>query len=435
MNTIESVKIQKFWGDKEVILRFRPDVNFLIGVNGSGKTTIINLIAATLNADFTTLDRINFEKIHIELKPIIKDSKTKKTAFIEVEKAENNSSPFSKILFKIKNYDDNDFKKYNLGDLEEETFIRFRDMNYIYHHSGMRAPSPKSKERDINKAIESLVNVSWLSIHRISSTAKRNEERSFESTIDLKIQELQIELVKYFSLLNRRYALETERFQKYIFTSLIDANPDETFTFERNIDSEKEKASLKQIFKHFEISERNINTKLERFFQIYEASLAKIESNQNLRINDIIHVVGIRKIHSIVQEWQAVLEKQKLINKSKDTFLAVINNLLQRKELFINEKNELTVRTQSGKIFPPTILSSGEKQLLIILGQSLLQEEKVHIYIADEPELSLHVEWQEKLVTSLKSLNPNSQIIFATHSPDIVGKFSNSVIKVEEAIK
>jgi predicted ATPase len=115
--------------------------------------------------------------------------------------------------------------------------------------------------------------------------------------------------------------------------------------------------------------------------------------------------------------------------------LHVINTLLQRKELFISEKNELTVKTQSGKIFPLTNLSSGEKQLLIILGQSLLQEENVHIYIADEPELSLHVEWQEKLVSSLKSLNPNSQIIFATHSPDIVGGFSRSVINVEEVVK
>jgi len=73
--------------------------------------------------------------------------------------------------------------------------------------------------------------------------------------------------------------------------------------------------------------------------------------------------------------------------------------------------------------------------LLIILGQSLLQEYSNHVYIADEPELSLHVDWQEKLVSNLKNLNPNSQIIFATHSPDIVGNFYDSIIKVEEAIK
>ena len=92
------------------------------------------------------------------------------------------------------------------------------------------------------------------------------------------------------------------------------------------------------------------------------------------------------------------------------------------------------VRTQSEKIFSLTNLSSGEKQLLIILSQSLLQESNAHIYIADEPELSLHVEWQEKLVSSLQKLNPNSQIIFAMHSPDIVGEFNSSVIKVEEVI-
>ncbi len=130
------------------------------------------------------------------------------------------------------------------------------------------------------------------------------------------------------------------------------------------------------------------------------------------------------------------IERKKIsINKPKHTFIDEVNNLFQRKKIYINERNELLIETQSGKIFPLIHLSSGEKQLLIILGQSLLQENNLHVYIADEPELSLHVEWQEKLVSSLKSVNPNSQIIFATHSPDIVGNFSNSIIKVEEIIK
>jgi recombinational DNA repair ATPase RecF len=51
MNTIDTVTIVNFWGDKQVVIKFRDDVNFLIGVNGSGKTTIINLVAATLKAD------------------------------------------------------------------------------------------------------------------------------------------------------------------------------------------------------------------------------------------------------------------------------------------------------------------------------------------------------------------------------------------------
>ena len=62
MNKIDKVRIDGFWIDKTVEFKLKDDVNFLIGVNGSGKTTIINLVAATLNADFATLDRFQFKK-------------------------------------------------------------------------------------------------------------------------------------------------------------------------------------------------------------------------------------------------------------------------------------------------------------------------------------------------------------------------------------
>jgi len=435
MNKIEKVVIEKFWGDKTITLKFQEDVNFLIGVNGSGKTTIINLIAATLKADFATLDRIKFSKISITLKPQIIDSKTQKTAFIEVDKTEKDDSPYQNIIFKIKRYDDVEPKKYLLDELEEANFYR-HPPEYVVHYTVNRRMSRGHKyERDINKALQDLVNVSWLSIHRTSATSMRREERSFESTIDLKIEELQIDLVKYFSLLNRKYAIETENFQKFIFESLIDPIQDKSYSFETHINVEKEKDSLKQIFRYFKINERIINTKLDSYFTSYDKSLKKVENKEGLEIHDFGFLIGTRKIQSIVQEWNKVIDKQKSINKSRDTFLSVINNLLGHKEFLINEKNELIVKTENNKILSLIGLSSGEKQLLIILGQSLLQEENVHIYIADEPELSLHIEWQEKLVSSLKSVNPNSQIIFATHSPDIVGKFIKSVIKVEEAIK
>jgi len=430
MNKIEKVIIEKFWGDKDVSLKFRDDVNFLIGVNGSGKTTIINLIAATLKADFATLDKFNFKKINIALKPLIVDSTTKKTAFIEVDKTEKENSPYPNIIVKIKRYTDLEPKKYLLDQLEEEYMYR-QQQDYLIQKRLVRG---NRLEKDVNLALQELVNVSWLSIHRTTVTSRRREERSFESTIDVKIEELQIELVKYFSQLNRKYTIETEKFQKYIFESLIDT-PVNTFGATTDIDAEKEQNSLKQIFIHFKLDDNDFSPKLDKYFTSYYESIKRLDGPEALTISDLGYLIGTRRIHSVVQEWSKVLEMQKNINKTKETFLLVINNLLLRKELFINEKNELTVKTDSGKIFPLTILSSGEKQLLIILGQSLLQEENTHIYIADEPELSLHVEWQEKLVSSLKALNPNSQIIFATHSPDIVGEYTESVIKIEEAIK
>lgn len=146
MNKIERVKIDNFWGDKTVTLNLKDDVNFLIGVNGSGKTTIINLIAATLKADFATLDRFQFKKIRIDLEPKIIDSKTKKTAFIEVEKTEKSNSPFPNINFKIKRYDDTEGKKYLLDELEEEHLIRHA-YDYIIHRKHTRG---NQFEKDVN---------------------------------------------------------------------------------------------------------------------------------------------------------------------------------------------------------------------------------------------------------------------------------------------
>ncbi|WP_254446381.1 AAA family ATPase [Pantoea sp. CCBC3-3-1] len=64
-----------------------------------------------------------------------------------------------------------------------------------------------------------------------------------------------------------------------------------------------------------------------------------------------------------------------------------------------------------------------------------MQDEKDCIYIADEPELSLHVTWQENLVAAVTSINKNTQIIFATHSPDVVGFLDEYTIDMAEAIQ
>ena len=100
----------------------------------------------------------------------------------------------------------------------------------------------------------------------------------------------------------------------------------------------------------------------------------------------------------------------------------------------INERNELYAIIGANKTLSLTELSSGEKQLVIILGEALLQKQSPSIYIADEPELSLHVSWQEKLTTNLRQVNPNAQVIFATHSPDIVGGFQDRVFDLEKLL-
>lgn len=75
---------------------------------------------------------------------------------------------------------------------------------------------------------------------------------------------------------------------------------------------------------------------------------------------------------------------------------------------------------QKGEPLRPYQLSSGEKQMLVILLTVLTQDQKPYILLMDEPEVSLHIEWQQRLVDLIRQLNPYAQIILTTHSPALI---------------
>ena len=437
MNFLEKVEIKKFWGDKSITIDFNKYVNFLIGVNGSGKTTVINMIAAALNADFHALDRLPFEKILITLKALHGNIKPS----IEVEKTLSKNSHYPHIVFRIRDKTSEKPVIYMLDEIEEDRIFRGRTREYYqvtYTSSGRQLKRAKSKtHRSIIEHIESLTNARWLSIHRTSGPFRGFEDRSYESTIDRKIDDLSTEFVKYFSLLNRQAQLEMEKFQKFIFLSLVsDQSRRSLFSFTSRIDPNKEKDALIQIFQLFKLDEKEFSDRVDKFFDEYNESVKRVnDRNDQIKFDDFIVLLGTRRIHEVVQQWNKWTKKQSEIYKSRDNFFNIINAMMKRKYLIINEKNEIEVCTDSGKIFPLKYLSSGEKQLLILLGECLLQQQKPMIYIADEPELSLHVAWQENLVKNLRKINQNTQILFATHSPDIVSEFGDYVFDMENIIE
>ncbi|WP_308538764.1 AAA family ATPase [uncultured Pantoea sp.] len=74
------------------------------------------------------------------------------------------------------------------------------------------------------------------------------------------------------------------------------------------------------------------------------------------------------------------------------------------------------------------VLSAGEKQMLSFICYNAFHQDAI-IFI-DEPELSLHVDWQRQLYKILKKQNPSNQFIFATHSPFIYGKYPDKEVAV-----
>ena len=85
----------------------------------------------------------------------------------------------------------------------------------------------------------------------------------------------------------------------------------------------------------------------------------------------------------------------------------------------VRTENEIRF-SQIGETLVPYQLSSGEKQMLAILLTVLVEDNQHYVLFMDEPEVSLHIEWQKRLIDLCVELNPNVQIILTTHSTAVV---------------
>ncbi|MCQ2076284.1 MAG: AAA family ATPase [Bacteroidaceae bacterium] len=103
-----------------------------------------------------------------------------------------------------------------------------------------------------------------------------------------------------------------------------------------------------------------------------------------------------------------------------DKFCNLIDHLFSDTGKVIDRKNNQLHFFRDGDIIIPYMLSAGEKNLLIILLNVLLENQEPCVLLLDEPEICLHIDWQQQLLEHIRTLNPNAQIILSTHSPAIV---------------
>jgi ABC-type glutathione transport system ATPase component len=113
-------------------------------------------------------------------------------------------------------------------------------------------------------------------------------------------------------------------------------------------------------------------------------------------------------------------EEATLISQPKTKFQNLVDELFgETGKTIIRKSNEILFE-QDGDTLYPYQLSSGEKQMLVILLTVLVQDNRRGVLFMDEPEVSLHVEWQQRLIGLIRELNPNVQIILTTHSPAMI---------------
>lgn len=340
INYIQKVEISGLWNRFDIVWNLNSDVNILAGVNGSGKTTILDYIYGLMSVDG------------------IPESHTG-------------------MVKKVKLFFDN--KKC----LPYE-YIRVNDS---IRNIEKRAKNGDSKCREI---ISELKEREGKNYYNISSVDFYKHETSFK--------DLEITL---------------DEINKII-------NIDVISTFDNSL-------KLSEAVKT--LSDDEVKTELD--WEIYHLQKKYLDYQLNIsKRKDTI--VEDNKSNSF---YDHITEEFKKIKYPQTRFLEIIDNLFSETGKVINKDKNQIEFLLGDKEITPFQLSSGEKQLLIILLTVLVQDNKPSILFMDEPEISLHIEWQKKIIQYIRELNPNVQVIIATHSPALIMEgWQDKVFEVRDLI-
>ncbi|MBR3399144.1 MAG: AAA family ATPase [Prevotella sp.] len=156
------------------------------------------------------------------------------------------------------------------------------------------------------------------------------------------------------------------------------------------------------------ISRMDIRLATELDWQLYKLQRKYLDYQVNM---------GNRIIESL---QQGNPQEAQQLSEPKKRFQDLIDDLFKDTgKKIVRTENEIRF-SQIGETLVPYQLSSGEKQMLVILLTVLVEDQQPYVLFMDEPEVSLHVDWQERLIDIILQMNPNVQIILTTHSPAVI---------------
>lgn len=400
MSKITAIFIEKMWGYKNVHLELNESINFLIGVNGSGKTTIINIISNALSVDVGPLLAMPFSELAIlftkgEMIRVEKISKTNVNFFINI-----NGDVFT----------------FNLEDDE-----------YNY-----------AMDQKIDEAKAIISKFSMIDFLPLSRTGKKEYEHdpfseSPSDPVNNKLDIIKNELINRFSRQSKVYNKIASNFQRDIFNKLLEIPGEDAIKFYNNYSNlDKEEASLREISNFMSPQKEGVaNKRLENYFNKLRGVMSSFERKDNeFSVTDLGIIFNAWRTSSLIADYESLKRKKDDIFRSQNEFFEVFKLFFPKeKEIILSSQNQLVMKAKNGHI-NLNELSSGEKQMIILLGQIYLSESKPILYIADEPEVSLHVKWQDKIVDALLTINPSAQFLLATHSPDVIGRRRDFALKV-----
>lgn len=435
----------KVYGSYNFDFSFNPDITFLVGINGSGKTTALRLMQAALSFDLNTLCAISFNTITLEVDDInqhytlsVIGTKEKLTFTLNNQEFSVNIPPLvereSKNLSATSRLDDFlDSQRLKIindgGDLLRRFITSFRplflglerrmgrydDEPYYFSENIQRDISYRSMRhrRDSLEGLENCQRIIEMAYRRFRRVSDKNSEKLLNIIVESTFEYIDFDHESLREPFNPHD--ELRKFQQ------------------RREEIEKFASGL--------VGSTKVSNQISTFFSKVEEILSRQNSNDsndgndgndNLSIEWLLNISQIQRIRKVLEEIDRQKKISEKIYSPIKEFKETMNEFLRqsRKNLEIDSLGRIKI-TQNGSLIDDLgMLSSGEKQLLILVTHAKFGSRKEGVFIVDEPELSLHMRWQEMLVDALLEGDGYSQFIFATHSPEIVGFRKDQCIKV-----
>jgi len=426
---IHSFSVKKLWGYKNYPILFHDDVNVIIGPNASGKTTLINILFDALSGNFPRLCRTDFAEVLITLSAFdgnakceLRFLKSKEELKIFIEKDEHviPLAPF------VHFGDDFDYSEMS------HAFIRNRRI------VGMDF-------RKLQHQLRELVPAVWLPVSRRLPIADEEEleqrrlHRKPLESVDECLAGLADSLQQYRLGLNTELAELRREFQRHALENILyDKQHDRALLDPKAFEppSEHDKQALLKAFQDVGLVDRRMEKRIDDHFAAANSAATKFSKAKDggIDIETIFILPLINRTRAIVEFAQKLENQRERLFAALHTFESIVNSFLNEKSVEVSDRGDLVISPErrDARLIDWRHLSSGEKQILILLIQALLSEKTPMVYVADEPELSLHVDWQEKLLGALTRLAGRCQFIVATHSPDIASGFGDKVINLAQ---
>lgn len=431
--TMSKFEVLGLFGEVDVSIDFEDNIKILVGENGIGKTTILSIMYHTLCRSFGKLREYDFKEVNIYDEKIGKVNIKKEWITLEEnrevmmlqEKLEKALT--EEEMTYVNNYILTGRANFSEFRLKFEDSIRSRPSMYSFQTILRRIHTLKSvlesntsyigystKIKEVDRSLEQIVknlNVLYFPTYR------RIEEDLNKLGLDINKRldsvknagEIQFGMQDVEAIFtNLKKQIKDEALDGY---SKVTGNMIRKLIYMDEYISDDQFQVILQNKETIKVILARFGENLEKTDKDYINALLKSDSHPGPKYNLLMHF-----LYNLINNYNTSREKDDAIKR----FVNVCNKYLVNKKFVYDEhKVELFIQNRRGDNLELSQLSSGEKQIVSIFTKVYLSLGQEFIVLFDEPELSLSIEWQEKLLPDIMESNRCHFLLAVTHSPFI----------------